>query len=252
MYLRLQNVGVDFNIYGAEARSLKNAVLHASTGGQLAKSAEDRTIVRALNNVSLELREGARVGLIGGNGAGKTTLLRVMSGIYEPTRGIVEAQGQVVPFFGGRLGMDMDLPGYENIILRGMIMGFSRKEMQQRMEAIAAWTDLEDFLHLPVRTYSAGMRVRLAMAISTSVDADILLLDEGIGVGDAAFILKAQERLLEFVRRSGILVLATHSEKLMKRLCTEVIWMDHGNMRMFGPADEVWRAYRDAVSKSAA
>ena len=248
--LRLENVNVEFPIYGSSSRSLKQSLFSAGTGGRLALDASERTVVQALTNVSLELHDGDRLGLIGGNGAGKTTLLRVMSGIYEPTAGSVVTEGYVVPFFGGSLGIDMDLPGYDNIMLRGRILGFSRREIKRRAEEIAAFTDLHDFLHLPVRTYSAGMRVRLAFAISTSVDADILLFDEGLGVGDAAFMTKAQDRLMSFVERSGLLVLATHSEQLMNRICNKAIWLNRGEIAAFGPVDEVMHRYRLHVRQS--
>jgi ABC-type polysaccharide/polyol phosphate transport system ATPase subunit len=149
-----------------------------------------------------------------------------------------------VPLLGGTLGMDLDQPGYDNILMRGVMLGLSRREMIKKADEIAAFTGLEDFLYLPVRTYSAGMRVRLAFAISTSVDAEILLLDEGIGAGDATFMDRATQRLQEFVRRAGILVLATHSISLMRSLCDQVLWLHRGETRMLGPIEEVLAQYR--------
>src|SRR5262249_16722112 len=158
-------------------RSLKNRAINIGSAGKLARDAMNRHVIEALRNVSLDLREGDRLGLIGGNGAGKTTLLRVMAGVYEPTRGVCSGQGKVVPLFRGRVGMDLELPGIENIFLRGQVLGLSAKEMGERVDDIAEFTELGAFLEMPVRTYSAGMRLRLALAITTSVDAEILLLD---------------------------------------------------------------------------
>jgi ABC-2 type transport system ATP-binding protein len=242
--ISLKRVNVDFPIYGGTSRSLKNMVLHATSGGLLGRDAMHRTMVSALREISIDLFQGSRIGLVGGNGAGKTTLLRVMANIYEPTAGSVATTGRVVPLFGGTLGMDLDLPGYDNILMRGVMLGLSRREIAKKAAEIAAFTGLEDFLYLPVRTYSAGMRVRLAFAISTSVNADILLLDEGVGAGDATFMDRATHRLQEFVRRAGILVLATHSISLMRSLCDRVLWLHRGEMRMFGPIEDVLAEYR--------
>ena len=249
VWINLENVGVEFPIYGGTSRSLKNSLLRAGSGARVARDAGDRAVVKALRGISLELREGDRFGLIGGNGAGKTTLLRTMSGIYEPTRGSITTQGTIVPLFGGNLGMDQELPGYDNIDIRGRILGLSRKEILARIDDIAEFTELGNFLHLPVRTYSAGMRVRLAFAITTAVDADILLLDEGLGAGDSSFRKKAQARLNKFIARAGILVVASHSESLMRRFCDRGLWLDHGEVKAIGPLEDVLAAYREANQK---
>lgn len=245
--LRLENIGVDFPIYGGTSRSLKNRVLHAATGGRLATDAARRPVVSALRNISLELSEGDRLGLVGGNGAGKTTLLRIMSSVYEPTSGRMTTTGRVVSLFNSTLGMDLELPGYDNIVMRGMTLGLSRNEINRKMDEISEFTGLEDFLHLPVRTYSAGMRVRLAFAISTSVDSDIILLDEGVGAGDATFIDKAQARLMSFANRAGILVLATHTAALMRRLCNKAALLNRGEIVRIGSVDDVLEEYNKWV-----
>lgn len=247
VYVNLDGVSVDFPIYGGTSRSLKTSLVHVGTGGRLATGAGDRKFVNALRNVSLNVREGDRVGLIGGNGAGKTTLLRVMAGIYEPTKGVRSSVGNIVPLFGGSLGMDLELPGYDNIVLRGRILGLSNKQIKNQIEDIADFAELDHFLYLPVRTYSAGMRVRLAFAITTAVEADILLLDEGVGAGDEAFRRKAEERVDKFIARAGLLVLASHSKSLMKRFCDKALWLDHGEAKAFGPIDDVLAQYRASV-----
>lgn len=244
VWMRLRDVDVDFSIYAGLKKRLAGTEVRANIGGVIGADHRDRTSVHALRNISLDLREGDRLGLVGGNGAGKTTLLRAMAGVYEPTAGSVVTRGRVVALFSGSLGMDMELPGYDNIMLRGQVLGLTRKQVQAKMDDIVAFTELEDYLHLPMRTYSAGMRMRLAFGVTTAVDADILLLDEGVGAGDDAFRAKAQARLNQFIERAGILVLATHSTSLMDQLCDRAIWLDHGEMRADGPTSEVIAAYR--------
>lgn len=244
-YMKLENVCVDFPIYGGTSRSLKNSLVHVGTGGRLATDAANRKVVNALQHITLDVREGDRIGLIGGNGAGKTTLLRVMAGIYEPTKGAYSRLGHIVPLFGGSLGMNLELPGVENIVQRGRVLGLSSKQIKSQIDEIIDFTELEHFIHLPMRTYSAGMRVRLAFAITTAVDADILLLDEGLGAGDEGFRAKAANRLAGFISRAGILVLATHSASLMRQFCDQGLWLDHGEARMRGDMTNVLLQYRE-------
>ncbi len=188
-------------------------------------------IIEALRDITLSLRKGARVALVGHNGAGKTTLLRLMSGIYEPTRGRASVVGKVAPIFDLAVGMDPEISGLENILIRGLFLGMTRKQMESRVDDIAEFTELGDYLSMPLRTYSTGMRVRLALGVVTSIDPEILLLDEGIGAVDAEFLHKARTRLFELVDRSGILVFASHSDEFLADLCDTAIWMEHGRSR---------------------
>ena len=213
-------------------------------GGNIDSKARRIPIIEALRDINIHLEHGARVGLVGHNGAGKSTLLRLLSGIYEPTRGYAEVRGRVAPVFDLGVGMDPEISGLENILIRGLFLGMSRKQMQERVDDIADFTELGDFLRMPLRTYSTGMRVRLALGVVTSIDPEILLLDEGIGAVDAAFLDKSKRRLRELVDRSGLLVFASHSDEFLRDLCDTGIWMEHGQVRMQGPLEEVLAAYK--------
>ena len=240
---QLTGVTIDFPVYSADSRSLKNNLLRKSTGGRIARNTESRVSVRALEDVNLTFGRGDRVGLIGANGSGKTTLLRVFAGVYQPTLGRVERRGRVSPLFDWSLGIEPDATGYENIMMRGIFLGLTPTEVRERAGEIAAFTELGDYLAMPVYTYSAGMKLRLALAVGTCIEPEILLMDEWIGLGDAAFVEKAERRVDEFVNRAGILVLASHNPALLERNCTTGVLLDAGRVRAFGPISEVLREY---------
>ncbi|CAB0876320.1 ABC transporter ATP-binding protein [Corynebacterium diphtheriae] len=236
------NACVDFPIFDAKSRSMKKAFLGAA-GGAIGRNKDNTVVVEALRDVNLHLREGDRIGLVGHNGAGKSTLLRLLSGIYEPTRGSAHVRGRVAPVFDLGVGMDPEISGYENIVIRGLFLGQTRKQMKQKMDEIAEFTELGDYLSMPLRTYSTGMRIRLALGVVTSIEPEILLLDEGIGAVDAAFMTKARERLSDLVKRSGILVFASHSNDFLVQLCDSALWVDHGTIRQAGPVADIVEAY---------
>ena len=236
------NACVDFPIFDAKSRSLKKAML-SSAGGAIGKNAQNTVVVEAFKDINLPLREGDRVGLVGHNGAGKSTLLRLLSGIYEPTRGSADVRGRVAPVFDLGVGMDPEVSGYDNIIIRGLFLGQSIKQMKKKMDEIAEFSELGDYLSMPLRTYSTGMRVRLALGVVTSIEPEILLLDEGIGAVDAAFMAKARVRLQELVKRSGILVFASHSNDFLAQLCNTALWIDHGEIRSVGEVSDVVGEY---------
>ncbi|GAA3887158.1 ABC transporter ATP-binding protein [Saccharothrix violaceirubra] len=240
--IEVQGAYVDFPIFDAKSRSLKKQVL-GKVGGKIGTDARV-PIVEALRDITLSLKEGDRVALVGHNGAGKSTLLRLLSGIYEPTRGSARIVGRVSPVFDLGIGLDPEVSGYENVMIRGLFLGMSRRQMRQRIDDIAEFTELGDYLELPLRTYSAGMRVRLAIGVVTTIDPEILILDEGLGAVDASFIAKARRRLVDLARRSGLLVFASHVDDLLRELCTTGIWMDEGRMIMHGALDEVLAAYK--------
>ena len=245
--LRVESVTVDFPVYNTRMRSLKNRLLHHGTGGRIGRDASNRLCVRALDDVSLAFEHGDRIGLVGHNGAGKTTLLRVLAGAYEPVRGHVRRGGRIASLLNVSLGIDPEATGYENIMTRGLFLGLIPKQVRERMDEIAAFTELGDYLAMPVHTYSAGMRLRLAFAVCTCIKPEILLMDEWISVGDRAFVEKAKHRLEEFVERAGILVLASQNVALLERICTTGVVLDAGKVKAVGPIKEVLRAYKHAI-----
>jgi ABC-2 type transport system ATP-binding protein len=249
--VELNDVSVSFPVYSAAARSLKNVVISATTGGRIGSDA-NHLVVRALDHVSLTFEQGDRVALIGHNGAGKTTLLRVIAGIFEPLAGTVHIAGKVTPMFDASLGIDPDFTGYENIILRGLYLGLSRAEISARMGDVADFTELGEFLELPVRTYSLGMQARLAFTMATCVEPEILLLDEGIGAGDAAFLDKANERLSAFIAKTGILIFASHHIELIRKFCNKAVLMEHGSVVLVDTVDRVLHAYQRPSSAKTA
>jgi lipopolysaccharide transport system ATP-binding protein len=216
-----------FPVYGVDAKSLKKQLAAVTVGGRL-RQHTGSTEVTALSNINLELKAGDRLGLIGHNGSGKTTLLRALSGAYEPDEGQIEVQGRIASLLDLNLGIDPSATGFDNIRLRGRIAGLSSREIEERMGEIAEFTGLGPFLAMPVKTYSAGMQARLAFAAATAVDADVLLMDEWIAVGDADFQKLAHKRLLKLVERAGILVLASHDLDLLRLYCNKVMRLEGG------------------------
>lgn len=241
-YIKADNLNVEMPVYDISGRSMKLRVLGSLKNERL-KSDHGITVVKALQDLHFEFGNGDRVGLVGRNGAGKSTLLRVLAGIYEPTYGTLITKGRAVALLDMGLGMDETLSGYDNIRLRGTLLGMSSAEIREKTDEIAAFTDLNDYLYLPIRTYSSGMRIRLAFAISTALDPEILLLDEVIGVGDAAFLEKANRRLKEFQQRAKIVFVASHSNQVIRDMCNKAIWLDSGKQMMVGPVEEVISAY---------
>lgn len=241
--IALQNVHLDLPIFDVSALSLKKRVLRMGRRNRIAEDNTGVVVVRAIDDLSLRLESGDRLGLIGHNGAGKSSLLRVMAGIYPPSAGTVDVRGKAIPLLDISLGMDEQSTGRQNIRLRGLLLGMSHSEISKKIEEISEFTELGDYLDLPLRTYSNGMRVRLAFGISTAVDADILLLDEVLGVGDASFQEKANKRLHELHSRAEIVVLAIHSSDTIRKSCNKVLWMERGRVRMFGKVDDVVSAY---------
>jgi lipopolysaccharide transport system ATP-binding protein len=238
-----EGVCVDFPLYHGNARSLKRTVVSAASGGRLNQDAKSRIVVEALREVSFSLRSGERLGLVGGNGAGKTTLLRTIAGIYEPVRGRVRVQGTINALLDPGLGMNSDLTGRENIMLRGMYAGLSRAQCRMLEEDVQDFAELGDFMDLPIRIYSSGMTVRLGFALATAIRPQVLLMDEWFLAGDYNFMHKARGRIESMVRGAEILVLSSHSHDVVAAWCTRVLWMDQGRVRAAGETAAVLEQY---------
>jgi lipopolysaccharide transport system ATP-binding protein len=240
--IQIEDVSVLFPLYHGNARSLKKTVM-AAASGRLGKDRQHRVVVQALRDISFTLGGGDRLGLIGSNGAGKTTLLRTLAGIYEPVIGRVRVQGTVSALLDSTLGMNMELTGRENIMLRGLYNSLPRPALPRLEDDVAEFAGLGDFLDLPVRIYSAGMVVRLGFALATAIRPEILLMDEWILAGDAEFLERARHRLETMVRSAEILVLSTHDMSTLKAWCSRALWLDQGQLRLDGSADSVADAY---------
>jgi ABC-2 type transport system ATP-binding protein len=252
--IEARDIHVEFPLYGQRYRSLRNFLIPtalaprravpAAVGGAIEAEISGKVVIKAIDGLSFSLKEGDRLGIMGHNGAGKTTLLRVLAGVYEPTRGELKVSGAVTPMFSLSDGMDMDATGYDNIWLRSTILGFGRDMTARHMDDIAEFSELGDYLDMPIRTYSSGMFVRLGFAISTSLDPQILIMDEMIGAGDAKFFSRAQERLKQMIERTGILVVATHSPDILKTWCTKGMLLNHGKLVHFGEVTETLAEYQ--------
>ena len=226
-----RDLTVEFPIFGMTGnRSIKKSLINIATGGKLAKDASNRVSVRALDGLTFEFEDGDRVGLVGHNGSGKSTLLQVLAGIYEPTAGHLQVNGRVTSMLGITLGMANDSTGLDNIYLRGRFMGLSKAQTDELVDGIAEFAGIGDFLELPMRTYSSGMAMRLAFAVATSVDADIILMDEWLSVGDFEFVVKAKERLTQMVDKARLVVIASHDHGLIADQCNLVFHLEHGKI----------------------
>lgn len=241
-FIRLDRASVDIPIYNSRGRSLKTALMR-QVGGSLEANDRDIVSIRALQDISIDVEPGDRLALVGHNGAGKSTLLRVFSGAYEPTSGRADINGSVSALLDITMGMDAELTGADNIVLRGVFVGMTQKEAQARMEEIADFSELGPYLGLPMRTYSSGMTMRLAFAISTARAPDILLLDEMISVGDAAFATKAKTRIQRFINDAHILVLASHDPSTLRRYCNKAVLLQGGSIVASGSVDDILEQY---------
>lgn len=238
----VQGVHVEFPIYHANSRSLKRTVF-AVASGRLQEDARHRIVVQALRDVTVRVGRGERLGLVGHNGAGKTTLLRLMAGIYEPAVGQVRVSGSIGALLDPNLGMNPEMTGRENIILRGLMNGLSPDTIRRLELDVQEFAELAEFLDLPLRFYSSGMVVRLGFALATAIRPEVLLMDEWFLAGDAAFMEKARIRLEDMVRGAEILVLSSHNSDVIRAWSTRVIWMDQGRVKADGAPDAVLAQY---------
>ena len=244
--IEARDISVLFPLYHGHSRSLKKMVVSAASG-RLAEDAQHRVVVRALSEIDFTLTSGERLGLVGSNGAGKTTLLRTLAGIYEPVTGRVRVHGTLNALLDPSLGMNMELTGRENILLRGLYNGLSKPMLARLEQDVIEFAELSDFMDLPVRIYSAGMIVRLGFALATAIRPRILLMDEWFLAGDAAFLDKARQRLEEMVKAADILVLSTHNNAIVREWCSRVIWLEKGRIRADGPVGEIMDRFEAPV-----
>jgi ABC-type polysaccharide/polyol phosphate transport system ATPase subunit len=243
--INLKSVSVSFPVYNVNARSIKKHFLRVATGGTVVEN-EKHVIINALNDITLSLQHGDQVALLGHNGAGKSTFLRLLATIYEPTRGSIDIEGSISATLNLMSGIETELTGYENIVLHGTILGLTRDEITQKTNEIAEASGLGDYLAMPVRTYSSGMMVRLAFAISTSVKPDILLIDEVFANGDEDFMNIMSHKMQDLIGRSSIMVMASHFDHLLKAFCNKGLFLEQGQVKFFGPLDEALEIYHAA------
>lgn len=245
-HISVRNLSLSYPIYGGP-RSLKASVLRLTTGGVIANSG-GHVNVDALKNISFDLQEGDCLGLMGHNGAGKSTLLRVLAKIYEPVVGHLDVHGSISAMLDLGAGIEQEASGYENIKIRHRVLGLKKSELKKIIADVTEFSELGSFLSLPVRTYSAGMRIRLAFGLATLTLADILLIDEVIGVGDAQFMQKAQERMKHHIKHSSVTVVSSHSTEILKQFCNKGMWLEHGQIKAFGPLQEVLSVYEQSIT----
>ena len=239
--LVLDNVCVDFPIYGSQ-RSLRRVLFDRATGA-FVQHDRDRVTVKALRNISFTLNEGDRLALVGHNGAGKSTLLRTIAGVYQPVHGRILINGTVTPLFDVLPGIDPEDTAYENIRTAGMLFGLSEAEIERILPDVEEFSELGEYMSLPVRTYSTGMTMRLGFAFATAMEPGILLLDEGVGAGDARFMERAAKRLEDFIGRSRIVVFASHSNALVQTMCNKAALMQGGRMLAIGGVQDILERY---------
>jgi len=232
--VELRSVELAYPIYSIRAQSLRNAIANMAVGGKLLRNGQDVIHVRALEGINFDLHVGDRLGIVGHNGAGKTTLLKVLAGVYEPDRGHIRVEGRISSMIDIGFGLDPSMTGRENAMIMGRLRGYSARTMIEKIPSIIEFSELGSYIDLPVKTYSAGMTGRLIFACGTSLDPDILLLDEWISTGDASFHEKAAQRMDDILAKSRILVFATHDFPMIKRLCNKLLVLDAGSQVYFG------------------
>lgn len=243
-HIRITDAVVRYPLYSSSRqRSLLTFAAHKASFGRVAREAGDITVVQALNGVSVDLKEGDRLALFGRNGSGKTTFLKMCAGLILPDEGDTSIQGSHAAIINPGAGLDPEKTGAENVEYTGRLLGVRKQAREALRAEVADFTELGDFMNLPVRTYSAGMMVRLLFALATSIERDIIIADEVLGAGDALFVEKAAARVRSMFDRAKLLVIATHSGEIAMQLCNRAIWLDSGRVLMAGEPAEVWDAY---------
>jgi lipopolysaccharide transport system ATP-binding protein len=241
--IEVRGVTLDYPIYSVRAQSLRSSVASA-VGGRFMKTSSAVTVMRALSNVSFTVERGDRLALVGHNGSGKTTLLKVLAGVYEPEGGIVNINGSVSSMLSLSIGLDMEASGLSNMRNLAAMQMMPKKEFEAKLPGIIEYSGLGPFINMPFRTYSAGMMARLTFSVATAMKADILIMDEWISAGDAEFVKKSSDRMHDLVDEASVVVIATHSNDLVDRICNKVVVMDGGRVQFFGSTAD-WQKVRN-------
>lgn len=236
------NIGLDYPLYTVKAQSLRSALLDVAVGGRLMKTRQDITVVRALSGISFKLVEGDRLALVGHNGSGKTSLLKVLAGVYHPTSGVLDVSGRVTSMLSLSIGLDPDASGLRNIRSLLMMQMLTAKEIDRRIPAIVEFSGLGPYIHMPFKTYSAGMMARLTFAVGTEVEADILIMDEWLSAGDVHFREQAAARIKNFVGSAKMVVIGTHDQHLVANNCNKVLHLEFGKAKFYGATEDWLRA----------
>lgn len=240
--LDIRNIHMRFRLSREKITSLKDYILRALKGNLHYNE------FYALKDVSFQVQKGDRVGILGLNGAGKSTLLKVIAGVYKPTSGTVIKRGKVIPLLELGAGFEKDYTGRENIFLYGSFLGYSKEFIESKFDEIVSFAELEKFIDVPVTNYSSGMRARLGFAIATVVEPEILIVDEVLAVGDAAFQEKSRKRMMELMSGGTTVLFVSHDLSQIRTMCNRVVWIDHGTVKMFGPTQEVCDAYQNSLA----
>jgi ABC-type polysaccharide/polyol phosphate transport system ATPase subunit len=244
--IKAKNLTVEFPLYRIQ-KNLRFTILNTITGGKLLSDDNQYSSVTSLKDLNFEINEGDRVGLLGHNGAGKSTLLRVLAGVYTPTSGEIIVDGKVTPLLHQTPGMEVEDSGLENIVNCGMMLGMTLDQINEKIEDIIEFSGLGEYIHLPIRTYSAGMQARLSFSLITAIEPDILLLDEGIGAADINFSRKAAERSKKLIEKTNSLFLASHSIDLIKSMCNKALVLHHGELIYLGNLKEGIKEYNNII-----
>lgn len=244
--VELFGVTLDYPVYSVRAQSLRTSVMDLAVGGRFMKDQHDIAVIRALSNIAFRIEEGDRLGLVGHNGSGKTTLLKVIAGIYQPTEGVVSIQGRLTSMINIGSGMDPEASGLQNIYNMALMRMIKKSVIKERVPSIVEFSELGAFINMPVKTYSAGMVARLVFGVATELEADILVLDEWLGAGDAAFHQKAADRMTRFVDKAKIVVIATHDTGLVRHVCNKVCVLQGGRLSYFGPTQDYYEHHAAA------
>jgi len=245
--IELDNVSLVFRVRQNRRIPLKDFIVKR----MFRRSVNPYMEIRALQSISLTIREGDRLGIVGHNGAGKSTMLKLLAGIYPPTAGERTVNGQISSLFDLQLGFEPEASGWENIAYRGYLQGETPKSLRAKLDEIAEFSELGEFLNSPVRHYSSGMLVRLAFAVATAIDPEILLVDEVLSAGDLAFQKKCRRRMEEMIDKAHLIVMVSHDLDALARFCNRAIWLDHGVIRLAGRTEDVLAAYTEAMNAAA-